>query len=191
MLNPDMILDETLLLVSQVGIKRFSLSDLAQRLGVVKSALYHYFPGGKLDIITALFQREEQKVLRSMEVSARTQKTARESLVALARAQIEALMDLGKLYRVREEIADELEGFLVSRRREFLQRERELIASFLREGVERGEIKQVKVELLALAIQGSLHSLSRAYALKGGGVPVEEISELIGMLFQGIGKRQK
>ena len=186
MLNSNVILDEALSLVSQMGIRRFSVSELAQRLGVVKSALYHHFPGGKWDIIRALFEREEEKVLASMESSARREATTRESLVALARAQVEAVMELGRLYKVREDIADELEGFLVSRRRAFLQRERDLIASILERGVKKGEIKEVNVELLSLALQGALHNLSRAYALRGGGLPLEEISELIKILFDGI-----
>ena len=187
MLNPSLILDEALTLVSQMGIRRFSVSELAQRLGVVKSALYHHFPGGKWDIIRALFEREEEKVLSSMEASARKETTTRESLIALAKAQIEAVMELGRLYRVREDIADELEGFLVSRRRAFLQRERALIASILEQGVKKGEIKEVNVDLLSLALQGALHNLSRAYALRGEGLPLEEISELMEILFQGIG----
>ncbi len=191
MLNSGTILDEALVLVSQMGIRRFSVSELAQRLGVVKSALYHHFPGGKWDIIRALFEREEEKVLTSMEASARRETTTRESLIALAKAQIEAVMELGRLYRVREDIADELEGFLVSRRRAFLQRERGLIASVLQEGVRKGEIRQVNVDLLSLALQGALHNLSRTYAISGGELPLEEISELMEILFQGIGAKEK
>ncbi len=67
MLNQDQILDQALELISAVGLRRFSLSELGARLGVVKSALYHHFPGGKSQIVREVFRREEDRVLGAME----------------------------------------------------------------------------------------------------------------------------
>ncbi len=104
----------------------------------------------------------------------------------MAEAKIRLVRELGRLYRLREEIADELEGFLVSRRREFLQRELRVIARVIQEGVEQGELRPVNSELLALALQGALHNLSRAYAVGDRLFPPGAVEQLIEAVFNGI-----
>lgn len=187
MLARDQILDQALKLISQGGLRRFSVSELGDRLGVVKSALYHHFPGGKAQIIEEVFRREEDRVFGAMEEAIRGACSTKESLRALARAKIELVKELGRLYRLREEIADELEGFLVSRRREFLQRELRLIARVIQQGVNKGELRRVDAELLALALQGALHNLSRMYAVDSQSLPPQAVDHLIESLFDGIG----
>lgn len=186
MLNQDQILDQALELISAVGLRRFSLSELGARLGVVKSALYHHFPGGKSQIVREVFRREEDRVLGAMEEALAQARGAKAKLSALAEAKIRLVRELGRLYRLREEIADELEGFLVSRRREFLQRELRVIARVIQEGVEQGELRPVNSELLALALQGALHNLSRAYAVGDRLFPPGAVEQLIEAVFNGI-----
>lgn len=186
MLNQDQILDQALELISAVGLRRFSMSELGARLGVVKSALYHHFPGGKSEIVREVFRREEDRVLGAMEEALAQAQGAKAKLTALAKAKIRLVRELGRLYRLREEIADELEGFLVSRRREFLQRELGVIARVIQEGVQQGELRAVNSELLALALQGALHNLSRAYAVGDRSFPPDAVEELIEAVFNGI-----
>lgn len=186
MLSRDQVLDRALELISREGLRRFSVSELGVRLGVVKSALYHHFPGGKAEIVREVFSREEDRVLGAMEEASACATSVKERLRALARAKIQLVRKLGHLYRIREEIADELEGFLISRRRDFLQRELGLIASVIQEGVERGELRQVDAQLLAVALQGALQNLSRTYAVEGQSLKAQAVDDLIDCLFQGV-----
>lgn len=187
LLTKDDILDCAFSVVSQTGLKRFSLTEVAERLGVVKSALYHHFPGGKRDIITALFTREENRILEAMSNAVSSHSTTRERLIGLAKAKIELIVDLGRLYKVREEIAEELEGFLVSRRRYFLKRELDLISSVIKEGISRGELRELNATLLAVALQGALQNLSRDFVFRQS--PLQEVESLIDLLFRGIGAK--
>ncbi len=186
MLTRDQVLDRALKLITEEGLRRFSVSELGLRLGVVKSALYHHFPGGKAEIVREVFGREENRVLEAMEEALNSAATTRDKLCALALAKIVLVRELGRLYRIREEIADELEGFLVSRRLDFLRRERNLIASVIQEGIEKQQLRPVNAHLLAVALQGALHNLSRTYAVEGQPLRSEEVESLIDCLLEGI-----
>ncbi len=187
MLSRDQVLDRALELLTREGLRRFSVSELGVRLGVVKSALYHHFPGGKAEIVREVFRREEDRLLEAMKRAVDASSSTRERLCLLAQAKVELVRELGRLYKIREEIADELEGFLVSRRRDFLRRERELIASVIQEGMNRGELRYVDPQLLAVALQGALHNLSRTYALDAETLKSQAVESLIDCLLVGIG----
>jgi AcrR family transcriptional regulator len=81
------ILDEALQLLLRTGVRRFRVSELAERLGVVKSAVYHHFPGGKEEVVAALFEREEGRVVAVMEEAVATPGSSRERLLRLVRGQ--------------------------------------------------------------------------------------------------------
>jgi len=181
------ILDEALQLLLRTGVRRFRVSELAERLGVVKSAVYHHFPGGKEEVVAALFQREEGRVVAVMEEAVATPGSSRERLLRLVRAKLQAIATLTELYRVPEGVVSEVVQFCRSRRLEFLKRERELLVRLLQEGMERGEVRPLNVPVLAAGVQAALLDLSEQVARESG-LGVEELTELmVDVLFSGIG----
>ncbi len=186
-LSREFILDAAAELIAQRGVRGFSASELARGLGVVKSALYHHFPGGKAGVIDAVFSREEEKLLASMRAAGEGARGTRARLTAVGAAKVRLLTDLARLYRVREEIVEEVEGFLVARRRGYLARERRVIAEVLEDGVATGEVRAVDAELLAVALQGALQQLSWEFATARGGGGEAVVGALVAALFEGIG----
>ncbi len=185
-LSKNHILDAALPHIIHSGIRRFSLSALADQLGVVKSAFYHHFPKGKSQLIHAVFEREETRIIDALNHATDTEPSTRLKLIRLAQTKIGQLLNLARLYRVREEIADELQGFFVMRRRLYLKRESDLIADILKVGIERREIRPVHVDLAASAIQGALQHVAITF-IPGTGINQDEsLANLINLMFDGL-----
>lgn len=187
-MTKEQILDEALGLLVQRGLKRFSVSELAERLGVVKSALYFHFPGGKGAIIEAVFSREEDRVLKAMEEAAAGAGSSKEKLKALVAAKLHSVVTLARLYGVSQAVTGELAGYCRVSRRNFLEKERKLLSRVLAEGMARQEIRELDVELLAAGLQAGLFELAEKAAV-GQTASAKDLSELfVDVLFSGIGK---
>ena len=189
-LTRDRILEAALRLIVSDGPRRASIAELARRLGVVKSALYYHFPGGKEEIVREVFEHEERAILSAISRAIGRASGARERLAALVRATAAHILRVARLYPVSEDASDEIEEFLAARRREFLARERALIASVLRDGVTSGDVREVDADLVAAAVQGALRQVVRAYALRPGAQSTRLLAGLVDVVFDGIGGRQ-
>ncbi len=188
-LSRERILDAALNLIMTDGLRRASLSEIARRLGVVKSALYHHFPGGKSEIVDRVFEREERGILDEAARAVAGARGARARLVALAGSTVAHIVRLARLYPLRDEAADQIELHFEARRRSFLDREREQIASVIRSGIEAGEVRSVDADLAAAALQGALRQIVRTFALKPGRASLEVLTRLVDLTFDGIGAR--
>ncbi len=188
-LSRERILDAALNLIMTDGLRRASLSEIARRLGVVKSALYHHFPGGKSEIVDRVFEREERGILDEASHAVADARGARARLVALASSTVAHIVRLARLYPLRDEVADQIELHFEARRRSFLDREREQIASVIRSGIEAGEVRPVDADLAAAALQGALRQIVRTFALKPGRASLEVLARLVDLTFDGIGAR--
>jgi AcrR family transcriptional regulator len=186
-LTRDRILEEALKLVMTEGMRRASLTELARRLAVVKSALYHHFPGGKEEILGDVFAKVEQGILADAWRAVEAAHGTRARLEALARATVVHIVRLARLYPVREETADQIELYFVERRRAFLDRERAQIAAVIRDGIAAGEVREVDVELAAAALQGGLRQIVRTFALRPGRKSAPVLSRVVDLVFSGIG----
>lgn len=187
MMTKDTILQEASQLVVRTGVRRFQLSELAERLGVVKSAIYHHFPKGKNQVLQALFEREEERVLRAMEEAAQAPGSCQERLLRLVRAKLGTISLLAQLYRAPEGVVNEVTEFCRGRRIGFSRRERELLLRLFQEGMERGEVRELNLDLLVAGVQAALLELSER-VIREGGINVEELTQLmVEVLFSGIG----
>lgn len=182
------ILNEALTLLLQRGLRRFSVSELAERLGVVKSALYFHFPGGKNAIIEAVFGREEERVLKAMQEAVAGARSCQEKLKALIAAKLDSVVTLARLYGVSAAVSGELATHCRVSRRKFLERERELLHQVLAEGMASGEIRQLNVGLLAAGLQAGLLEVAEKAAVEQN-ASAKHLAELfVEVLFSGIGE---
>lgn len=182
------ILNEALALLLQRGLKRFSVSELAERLGVVKSALYFHFPGGKNAIIEAVFGREEERVLTAMQQAVGNAQSCKTKLHALVAAKLDSVVTLARLYGVSAAVSGELAAHFRTSRRNFLERERELLRHVLAEGMASGEVRQLDLGLLAAGLQAGLLEVAEKAALEQN-ASAKHLAELfVDVLFSGIGQ---
>jgi AcrR family transcriptional regulator len=183
-------------LLLEVGPGRMRLADLARRLGVVPSALHYHFPGGKEEVITALFDREEARVVQAMTQAVSAADTPRNRLRALANARLQNATRLARLHQSdgtapearsgRETTtASEIRDYVMRRRQGFLDAERRLVAGILREAAGR-RASASSIDLLAAAFQGALFNVMRTFSLTTNRKAVTILAELVDRFFDGI-----
>jgi AcrR family transcriptional regulator len=187
-LERERILDAALGLVLSHGLRRTRMAELARRLGVVPSALHYHFAGGKDELIAAVFDREESRLLAAMERAVAGAADARGRLLGLARARLRNAARLGRLYPIDESIGDEIQAFVMQRRHRFLKSERRMIGRILRDAVGRGEFSETAVDLLAAAFQGALFNVTRTFAPRPGRRSEAILAEVVDLLFRGVGR---
>lgn len=187
-LTRDRVLDEALELILTDGSRRASATELARRLGVVKSGLYHHFPGGKAEIFDAVFAREETALIDTMTRASTAGETLQQKLTAVCRAKVTRITEVARRVPMREEAANDIEGYLLARGR-YQRLERDLLGRLLEEGVSRGEIRGIPGDLVVAAFQGALARVSKAFALNAGKRKLAVVDDLVDVLFRGIGVR--
>jgi AcrR family transcriptional regulator len=194
-LERDHILDTALGIVLVGGPQRMRLNELARRLHVVPSALHYHFPGGKDELVGALFDREESRLLQAMARAIAGGESARSRLLALATARLRNAARVAHLYGAdrprRKRVqrngvrATEIQDFVMHRRRSFLKREREMISPILRDATS-NHVSHSSIELLAAAFQGALFNVTRTFALTPSHRSDAILAELVDVLVLGI-----
>ena len=190
-LNRDDVLDAALEAVIADGPRRFSVSRLADRFGVVKSALYYHFPGGKAELVDAVFSRAEATILGAGEAALARAGSTRERLEALLLASSGQAVRLARLYGLAEAVAEDIDEHLLGRRRGFQARQREQMAVVVREGAARGELRAVDADLVAAALQGALQSVIRVLAPRPDRDAEGAVRTLVEVVFLGISAEVK
>jgi AcrR family transcriptional regulator len=74
------ILDEAVKQAEEFGVRRFTIGEVAQRVGVSRVTVYKYFPG-KDQLIEAVLQREMRRFLRDVDAAVSPYDTLEERLV--------------------------------------------------------------------------------------------------------------
>jgi AcrR family transcriptional regulator len=192
------VLDAALGLLLEHGPSRMRLADLARQLGVVPSALHYHFPGGKDEVLGAIFDREEQRVLEAMTAAAGQFGDSRTRLLALATARLKNASRLARLHRVDFPAsgratggrgpATEIQDYVLQRRQGFLDRERGLISQILRNDA-RGRAKDHRVDITAAAFQGALFNVTRTFALTPTAKAEAVLTELVDIFVLGFERR--
>lgn len=154
------VLDAAVALFNERGYDATSVADVAGRLGVTKSALYHHFPSKEAVLDIAL-----GRALDSLEATLdrpRGERTAVEELRDVFRGATDALVAnlpyVTLLLRVRGN--GEVEQRALSRRRTFDQRVTALVAEAQRDGDIRDD---VDAAVAARLIFGMINSLVEWY----------------------------
>jgi AcrR family transcriptional regulator len=74
------ILDEAVRQAEEFGVRRFTIGEVAQRVGVSRVTVYKYFPG-KDQLIEAVLQREMRRFLRDVDAAVAPYDTLEDRLV--------------------------------------------------------------------------------------------------------------
>jgi AcrR family transcriptional regulator len=198
-LERDRILDAAMGLLLDLGPARMRLAELARSLGVVPSALHYHFPGGKDEVIAALFEREESRVLEAMNRAVAAADTPRSRLLALATARLRNAERMARLHRsarsehgpreTGEGPGDEIQDYVMRRRQAFLKADRRLIAGIFREAAGHG-VSTGSIDLLAVAFQGALFNVTRTFSLAANRKSDGVLTDLVDLFLRGVGRSQ-
>jgi TetR/AcrR family transcriptional regulator len=165
------------------GYHATTLEDIADRLGVRKTALYHYFPD-KEAILYACHRESLAELDRILEGAKRLE-TAPERLAYVirehVRVMIETLEGSPLAFEVTALSPDRQRAIIAAR-----DRYERVVRRFVQEGVAEGHFRGVNPKTAAFAILGAINWINRWYrpegALKADELGAEFAEHLVGGL---------
>ncbi len=144
------ILDAAAEQVEHFGVRRFTLDDVARRLGISRVTIYRYFP--KRDaLVEAVVLRELHRFLRAIDTAVEPYETLEERLVegvVFALSYLRGHRLLGRVLRTEPEL---ILPALTVRADRVLAAGREFIAGFALRAAERGGLALRKEEIEGLS----------------------------------------
>lgn len=189
-LTRERILETARSALARYGPRKVSLTDVARELGVTKAALYHHFPGGKREILGAVFDAEGDRILARMRAAAAAAKDPRDRLRAAVTAKLGHLAGLRELLGVGEAVGREIQELCELQERRFAAGERTLFEEILEDGQRRGIFREASRERLARGLQSALHDLETTLVFAGPEEMESTVDELFDVLFHGIVRPQ-
>jgi len=188
-LDREKILEAARVVFGRHGYRKASLADLVRPLGVAKTAIYHHFPRGKEEIFRALIDREEGAVLGEMEQAVASVADPRHGLRALFLAKVTHFQELRRLLCVPRDVGEEVAALYGAHGTTFRERERSLIAAFIRRGQEEGLFRPGDPDRLARTVQSVLNRQELALVFEETPeVMTREVDELLDLILYGIMK---
>ncbi len=147
------------------GYHATTLDDIAARLGVRKTALYHYFPD-KEAILYECHRKSTEEVLRILREARRRFDTAADQLRYIIREHVrvmtETLDGSPGAFEVSS-LSPEHQRKIVAGRDRYERGLRRII----QEGIERGEFRKVDPKTAVFAVLGSINWIARWYRPEG------------------------
>ncbi len=179
------------------GFDQTSMNDIAQALGLGRSAVYHYFRN-KEEIIASLVESEsrtpshELEAIRAAPDLSATEKLRRAIVSGITRRLSEGSR-FNLLSRLEPQIPDELRPLYDKGRRHIL----DLYVQLIEEGIASGEFRDVNPKIAAFAVIGMANWTSRWYSPRGRMTPEEigvtiadfAIQALLGKTSPGVDER--
>jgi len=185
------ILDLVRIQLGKFGFDKLTLADIGHPLGVKKTALYHYFPGGKWELIEAMLETEEENVIAKMHDAVARAADPREKLRAMVLSILEYTRRLRELLDVPREMGERLGIIYSNRELSFNKRVIEIIAAVIAEGQDKKVFRPMDPLHLAQSLQFILHRLHLPLVYEGSRVSMEQrINEFLDLLFYGIVDRE-
>lgn len=167
------ILHSALRAFRENGYHATTLADIAEQLGVRKTALYHYFPDK--EAILYACHRESLAELDRLLREARRFESGREQLVHAIREHVRVMTDTLE----GSPLAFEVTALSPDRQKEIIaarDRYERALRKMIDTGIERGEFRPVDSKLAAFAILGAINWIARWYRPEGS-VQADELGE--------------
>ena len=165
------------------GYHATTLDDIAELLGVRKTALYHYFPD-KEAILYACHQEGLEEVAGII-AAARRQLTSAEQLAYAIREHVRVMTDTlegSSLAFETSALAPAHQSEVIAARDRYEQALREIV----RAGIAAGEFRTVDPKIAVFAILGAINWIARWYTPKGSVRPPELGAQFADTLVRGL-----
>jgi AcrR family transcriptional regulator len=178
------ILTAAAVLFVEAGYEQTTLADIARRLGLGKSAIYHYF-SGKEELLTAL-KLQSMHVMEEAALQAeREGGSGLEKLqIFLRRYAVQITTDVGRCLVLigNQHLPRVIRDELWERRR----RREEHLRGLIEEGVRDGSIAPRAVRMMSFAIWGAFNAIPQWYRADGDLTPEQIADEIMALITDGI-----
>ncbi len=158
------ILHAALRAFKERGYHSTTLDDIAERIGVRKTALYHYFPDKEAILYEC--HRESLTELERLMKEARELDTASEQLAHVIREHVRVMTDTLE----GSPLAFEVTAFSPERQKEMIaarDRYEHELRRIIDRGIEEGEFRRVDSKIAVFAVLGAINWIARWYSPEG------------------------
>lgn len=155
----DAIMQATLDLVIEGGFHGLSMSKIAKRAGVAAATIYVYFDNTEA-ILNQLYMDLKQLVAKDITQGYKPFMSAEEGFKIIWRNQFESLINFSKEYLFLEQFANS--PFITNISREEGMRQFRPVLEFFEKAQEKGEIKQMPMEILFPIFFAPLSSIAKS-----------------------------
>ncbi len=158
------ILHAALRAFKERGYHATTLDDIAERIGVRKTALYHYFPDKEAILYEC--HRESLTELERLMKEARELDTASEQLAHVIREHVRVMTDTLE----GSPLAFEVTAFSPERQKEMIaarDRYEHELRRIIDRGIEEGEFRRVDSKIAVFAVLGAINWIARWYSPEG------------------------
>jgi AcrR family transcriptional regulator len=145
------LLDAALSLVAAGDVDAVSIESVADRAGVSRPLVYKHF-ANRSDILTALYQREGQRLHADLSVDVQEAKTVVDKYRALFRGSIRAASERGQIFEGLRSAAG-MNGALRQVQRD---RDRETVAFYARLAVAELDVTRPEAEAVTAMLLGAI-----------------------------------
>lgn len=159
------ILDAAMQSFREKGYHETMLDDIAQRVGIRKTALYHYFPD-KASLLYECHLVSLRELDRVMKAARDEQVPAEERLNVLVREHVRIMTDTLE----GSPSAFEVSALSPEHQRDIIagrDRYERGLRALIRDGIDRGEFRPVDVKTVVFAILGAVNWIARWYHTGG------------------------
>lgn len=177
------ILEAALLLFNENGL-RFTMDDLAQKMGMSKKTIYKIFRD-KEEVLREMIQEcfssikvGEKELYEDQELDL-VEKLKRIIIVLPTKYQT---MDFRQIYSLEDKYPN-----LMKQIEERLENDWEMTIDLLRQGMKEGRIRPISIPIFKAMVEGSIeHFLTRSMLMDEGIRYEEALKEMVGILVDGI-----
>ena len=176
-------------LFARFGLRKTSVQEIARASHMAKGSLYYYFRS-KAEVFEAVVQEELDRLWDVTREAVEAAKDPERKISEFVLTRMRELKRLANAYATLHDEYLEHLGFVEKIRGRTLQREIDMIAGILKEGIASGAFRRLDVGVTAQAIVVALKGLEFPWATRTNDEEVKQhLNALIGILFDGIRAR--
>jgi len=163
----DQILEAAARLFKERGYRAATLQDVADEIGVTRTAVYHYF-SSKEEILFRIAEEAHRHAARVFEEAAQSDAPPEEKMRRMLRQYIEDVTrDSARLWLLLSEGEQILPSRQYRRLYRLLRQQDAILQQVFREGIQSGSFANLNPKIAVFGIAGMLNWLSRWYDPKG------------------------
>ena len=185
----EMLINAARDVLAKYGFKKVTLEDIAEKAGMAKTSVYHYFKS-KEEILTSVTRRELNRLLDRMRDAVEQNLTPEKKLIGLVKARYLFLQEMKSLTGSNMEILREVGPMVRAERDRFLGAEIELLKEVILEGVNKGDFAVEDPELLALVAISGMRGIDDTFMIYGKHERITDgIEGMMNLFVYGLKKR--
>lgn len=173
-------------LFAAYGLRKTSMDDVADAVGLVKGSLYYYFKN-KDELFRKVVQAEGDRLIKRLKEAINREKLARNKLRAFLIARIKFFREISQDYPISPVAGREIMPLLEEERHAYVLKEKELLQAILQQGMADGEFAMIDPEFVALTVLAFLRAFDPAvFTDLSRELQNEDYDLMIDLLFHGI-----